>query len=300
MKLAAIDIGSNAVRLLIVNAFTYKGEFKTQRDLMVRVPLRLGDHVFQDGKILPNKAKKLVDTMKSFRHLMDVCNVDAYRAAATSAMRDAANGAELTDRVRQAADIDIELISGTMESDLIFQSIRPTIEKHPDRTFINIDVGGGSTEIVLFHGGKKADLRSFDIGTVRLLTDEVKPREWKKLNAWIDENLLGYNEITAFGTGGNIRKLKKLYFDGDRDHFTVPMLQRIHTHLASMTYRERMLDMELRYDRADVIVPAARIFRHVCARAKVKKLFVPKVAGLMVGLIRDLYAEHAAHSAVSK
>ncbi len=294
MKLAAIDIGSNAIRLLIVNAFMYNGEFRTQKDLMLRVPLRLGDQVFLDGKIHKNKAKRLIKTMKSFSHLMKVCDVEHYKACATSAMRDAKNGEVLVDAIKAASDIDIDIISGDLESNIIFESLRPTLERYPDRTFINVDVGGGSTELVIFRNAKIAASKSFNIGTVRLLNETVELKKWEELKAWIDLNISTSDKenFIGFGTGGNIRKISKLYFQDAQDHFQFEQLNEIYNHLNSLSFKERLLEMGLRNDRADVIAPASKIYRNVMFWAGFSRLYVPKVAGLSVGIIKELYTKH--------
>lgn len=291
MKLAAIDIGSNAIRLLIVNAYTFNGEFKTQKDLMLRVPLRLGDQVFLDGKIHKNKANRLIKTMKSFSYLMKVCDVEHYKACATSAMRDAENSEMLVDAVKASADIDIDIISGALESSIIFESLRPTLEKHPEKTFLNIDVGGGSTELVIFKGAKIHAAKSFDIGTVRLLNETVSQQKWKDMKAWIETNLSTSSHVIGFGTGGNIRKIAKIYLQ-EREYFNYELLNNIYGHLNSLTFRERLLEMGLRQDRADVITPASKIYKSVVDWGGISRLYVPKVAGLSVGIIKELYKQN--------
>lgn len=292
MKLAAIDIGSNAIRLLIVNAYTYNGEFKTQKDLMLRVPLRLGDQVFMDGKLHKNKVKRLIKTMKSFSHLMKVCDVEHYKACATSAMRDASNGEMIVDAVKAASDIDINIISGDLESNIIFESLRPTLEKHHDKTFLNVDVGGGSTELVIFKGAEIAANRSFDIGTIRLLNEMVEEQTWMDMKLWIAQKTKGSKGIIGFGTGGNIRKLSKLYLF-EEEYFSSKLMKNVYAHIGSMSFKQRLLDLGLRNDRADVIAPAAKIYNNVMEWADIQRLYVPKVAGLSVGIIKELYRKHS-------
>lgn len=290
MKLAAIDIGSNAVRLLIVNAFEKDGQLFTQKDLMVRVPLRLGDQVFLDGAILPNKVEKLKKTMQSFRNMMDVCSVEHYKACATSAMRDAANGKEVMKMIKKQAKIEIDVISGKKESEIIYQSLKPTLENHPDDYFINIDVGGGSTELIVLNGPKVIGVKSFQIGTIRLLNDMVEENEWDNMKNWLKKHIDKKISPIGFGTGGNIRKLKKLYLTNE-DFFSYPKMVKIVTHINDMSLKDRMAIYSLRYDRADVIAPASEIYLQCMKWGNIKKLFVPKAAGLVSGIINELFEE---------
>jgi len=290
VKLAAIDIGSNAVRLLIVNAFEKDGQLFTQKDLMVRVPLRLGDQVFLDGAILPNKVEKLKKTMQSFRNMMDVCSVEHYKACATSAMRDAANGKEVMKMIKKQAKIEIDVISGKKESEIIYQSLKPTLENHPDDYFINIDVGGGSTELIVLNGPKVIGVKSFQIGTIRLLNDMVEENEWDNMKNWLKKHIDKKISPIGFGTGGNIRKLKKLYLTNE-DFFSYPKMVKIVTHINDMSLKDRMAIYSLRYDRADVIAPASEIYLQCMKWGNIKKLFVPKAAGLVSGIINELFEE---------
>ena len=290
---AAIDIGSNAVRLLVkrVSVNEQTGEDKLSKDLLLRVPLRLGFDVFAKGKISKTRAKNLMRMMSACRQLMDIYNVAAYRACATSAMRDAKNGKELIKKIKREADINIEIINGQEEAQMIYNN---HIEFLGDRTgnYMYVDVGGGSTEVNFIVAGKLVFSKSFNIGTVRILTGGVSEAAWQNMRDMVEENVRGYENIEIIGSGGNINKLYKLVDTKDKTKKSLPVsaLSSIYEKLSSMTEKERMDIYNLKPDRADVIVPASRIFLTLAEVLKSKNIFVP-VIGLSDGIIDSLYLE---------
>ncbi|TNF24834.1 MAG: exopolyphosphatase [Bacteroidetes bacterium] len=292
LKFGAIDIGSNAVRLLITNVFEGPEGPVFKKASLVRVPVRLGEDVFNHGDISTKKADKLVDTMKAFRLLLGVHEVVSFRACATSAMRNSTNGEELVERVSEHAGIDIEIIQGKKEADIIFSN---HFEEKllPDRSYLYIDVGGGSTELTVFSENKPVASRSFRIGTLRLLSNKVEPQYWEKLLSWVEEKTAGLENLDAIGSGGNINKLYKMAEIPGRLPMDRAKLKELHVMLRTMTYEERIAKLGLNPDRADVIVPACEIFRAILKRAKIKNVIVPEF-GLSDGITRLLYEDHRA------
>ena len=289
---AAIDIGSNAARLLIkridCNA-TQKSDFK--KLLLLRVPLRLGFDVFKEGKLSKKKMEQIVRLLKAYRQLMKIYDVETYRACATSAMRDAKNGQEVLRAVKKETDISIEIISGQEEARMIYEN---HLECMQDRkgNYMYVDVGGGSTEINLLSDGVLCASASYNLGTVRLLNDAVKPEVWERLSADLASLTQGMKEISIIGSGGNINKLYRLAEKKDRKRqcFTVSALQSLYEELKPLTPEERMAQYALKQDRADVIVPAAQIFLRIAEVIGATRIFVP-VIGLADGIIDNLYLE---------
>lgn len=292
LKFGAIDIGSNAVRLLITNVFESAEGPVFKKASLVRVPVRLGEDVFVNGNIGPKKADKLVDTMKAFRLLLGVHEVVSFRACATSAMRNSTNGEELVERVSEHAGIDIEVIQGKKEADIIFSNHFEE-KLFPDRSYLYIDVGGGSTELTVFSENKPIASRSFRIGTLRLLNNKVEPQYWEKLLSWVEEKTAGLEKLDAIGSGGNINKLYKMAEIPGRLPMDRAKLKELHVMLRNMSYEERIAKLGLNPDRADVIVPACEIFRAVLKRAKIKDIIVPEF-GLSDGITRLLYEDYRA------
>lgn len=288
---AAIDIGSNAVRLLIKHVEEdINGVPHFSKVLLLRVPLRLGFDVFAMGKISEKKEKDMIRLMKSYRHLMKIYDVDNYRACATSAMRDAENGMHIIKRIRKKTDIPIEIIDGQEEAKMIYNN---HIEQMEDRkgNYIYVDVGGGSTEINLLSQGELVCSRSYNIGTVRILNQAVKESEWNRLRTDMAELALSYPQTNLIGSGGNINKLYRLAEKKDKKQLrmTVTTLRQLHESLKGLSVEERMTQFNLKPDRADVIVPAGEIFLTIADLMQATYIYVP-VIGLSDGIIDSLYA----------
>ena len=260
MKFAAIDIGSNAVRLLFSNVFDAGKKTVFKKMSLIRVPIRLGEDVFTNGEISAANSKRLLKTMFAFKNLIDVHEVISFRACATSAMRDAKNGREIVERIKENTGIEIEIVTGQAEADIIYAN---HIEEHldHDKAYLYIDVGGGSTELTLYSKNKVVAANSFNVGTIRMLTHKVADDTIANMKKWIHENVRpGEEGLMAIGSGGNINKIfsmsgkkegKPLHFDD---------VLSIYNHLMSFTYEERIKLLELNPDRADVIIPACEIF----------------------------------------
>ncbi len=288
---AAIDIGSNAVRLLIkcVDPLGDSPATALKKLMLLRVPLRLGFDVFAKGKVSPKRAENLLRLMKAYKQLMKIYEVDTYRACATSAMRDASNGPELLRKIKAETDIKIEIIAGEEEAAIVYAN---HAECTGDRTgnFLYVDVGGGSTEINLISEGKLVRSGSFNIGTVRILTDKVKPQEWTRLNDELTAMASQYTDINIIGSGGNINKLYKMASEKDvmRQQFSVKELARLYHLLKPLDVNQRMMRFALKPDRADVIIPAAEIFLNIASVIKAHYIMVP-VIGVADGIIDGLY-----------
>lgn len=288
---AAIDIGSNAVRLLIKHVEEdINGVPHFSKVLLLRVPLRLGFDVFAMGKISEKKEKDMIRLMKSYRHLMKIYDVDNYRACATSAMRDAENGMHIIKRIRKKTDIPIEIIDGQEEAKMIYNN---HIEQMEDRkgNYMYVDVGGGSTEINLLSQGELVCSRSYNIGTARILNQAVKESEWNRLRTDMAELALSYPQTNLIGSGGNINKLYRLAEKKDKKQLrmTVTTLRQLHESLKGLSVEERMTQFNLKPDRADVIVPAGEIFLTIADLMQATYIYVP-VIGLSDGIIDSLYA----------
>lgn len=289
----AIDIGSNAVRLLIKCVEEdEQGKAFFSKVLLLRVPLRLGFDVFAMGKIAEKKEKNMLRLMKVFRHLMKIYDVEDYRACATSAMRDAKNGKAIIKRIEKKTGIRIEIIDGQEEARMIYNN---HIECMEDRNgnYMYVDVGGGSTEINLLSQGTLVCSRSYNIGTVRILNNAVKDTEWERLRNDMQELALSYPGTNIIGSGGNINKLYRLADKKDKkkQRMTVETLHQLHEQLKKLSIEERMEKYQLKPDRADVIVPAGDIFLTIADLIHATHIYVP-VIGLADGIIDGLYASH--------
>ncbi|NLR77834.1 exopolyphosphatase [Chitinophaga eiseniae] len=292
MKLAAIDIGSNAARLLISEASpNSSGVMDFTKLNLVRVPLRLGFDVFTSNIISEKKAEQLINTIKSYRLLLDVYDVKYLKACATSAMRDATNGPEILQQVKEATGIDIKIISGQEEAAFIYEN---HVAEHLDTTksYLYIDVGGGSTELTLFSAGKQVFKESFNIGTIRLLQQQVTDVQWQQLKDFLKQQLKGAGPVYAIGSGGNINKIFSLSKRKEGKPLSLDTLKDYYKEFSSFTVEERIHLYNLREDRADVIVPALQIYVNVMRWADTPEIFVPKI-GLADGLIHALYEEIA-------
>ncbi len=290
MKFAAIDIGSNAVRLLFCNVYEEKGKTLFKKAELIRVPIRLGEDSFLNKKISKEKADKLVTAMKAFKNLIEVYDAVDYRACATSAMRDADNRYDIVERVKKEAGINIEVIDGKTEADIIYSN---HIEEHLDKSnnYLYIDIGGGSTEITLFSKNKAMVSQSFNIGTIRMLHNQIDKEYWNYFKNWITEITAGYKPLIAIGSGGNINKLFKM--SGRKPNKPLPTnkLKGMYEVLESYTYEERIKILGLNPDRADVIIPASKILLTVLKKADIEKLLVPQI-GLSDGIVHLLYEKH--------
>ena len=290
MKLAAIDIGSNAARLLITEVMdTPDGKTEFIKLNLVRVPLRLGFDVFEKGEISKPKVKKVVETIKAYRHLLNIYEVKHVIAAATSAMRDAKNSEDILRRVKLETDIDIEIISGDKEASLIYENhVAENMDK--DHSYLYIDVGGGSTELTFFAEGKLIFKESFNIGTIRLLKDKVEEKKWQEMKDYVKLATKDYKKVIAIGSGGNINKVFSLSKRKEGKPLSLETLRDFHKEFSSFSVADRMRQYKLREDRADVIVPALQIYINVMRWADAEEIFVPKI-GLADGLIHKLYEE---------
>ena len=288
LNIAAIDIGSNAARLLVKHVdIDIDGNQKLRKSLFLRVPLRLGMDVFNDGKLSDRRAYEFLHTMKAYRQLMKVYDVNIYRACATSAMRDAKNGKEVLKSIEKGAGIKIEIISGDEESQMVYDNHYSLMSG--EGNFLYVDVGGGSTEVSFISNGERLFSHSFNVGTIRLLNNKVKPDVLLGMKQKISEVTRDYGNIVIIGSGGNINKLFRLANKSEKtkDFLPVETLGRLYARLSKMSVEERMQAYSLKPDRADVIVPAAEIFLHVASSAHVEKIMVPNI-GLADGIINDL------------
>ena len=290
MILAAIDIGSNAARLLITEVTkdsTGKAIFNKQN--LVRVPLRLGFDVFENKIISPEKIKMFVETMKSFRHLINAYNVEAVKACATSAMRDAKNAGEIIALVAAESGINIEVIDGDTEANLIYENhVAENMDR--DHSYMYIDVGGGSTELSFFSNGILVYKRSFNIGTIRLLKNMVTFDHWEELKNTIKAVTKGHKAVVAIGSGGNINKVFSLSKRKEGRPLPLELLREYYNELQPMTVKQRIAKYNFRDDRADVIVPALQIYINIMRWAGAEEISVPKI-GLADGLIQHLWEE---------
>lgn len=286
---AAIDIGSNAVRLLIKSTGRDGEARGLKKELLVRVPLRLGFDVFAKGEVSDKKREDLVRLMKAYRHLIRIYDVDRLRACATSAMRDARNGPDIIREIRKETGIDIEIIAGSEEARIVYNNHIESRNGTSGR-YLYVDVGGGSTELNYLDNGMLVASGSFNIGTVRILTGKVRPEEWDALHRFIEENVVHGEDLAIIGSGGNINKLYKMAADKDREResFTVEELSRMYHSMATLGVKERMRRYGLREDRADVIIPAAEIFLNIASVTGARRIIVPTI-GVADGIIDGLY-----------
>ncbi|HRF76769.1 MAG TPA: exopolyphosphatase [Chitinophagales bacterium] len=290
MKFAAIDIGSNAIRLLIENVYeTPKGPV-FHKDSLIRVPVRLGEDAFIDGVISEEKTQMLVKAMISMKHIMEIHKVTAFKVCATSAMRDAKNSDEILARVKKEAGLEIQIISGDREGKTILGVPLDQIGLEPNDFYLYIDVGGGSTELAFLGNGKLIANRSFNIGTLRLLNDQVNDPEWREMLEWIKATKNNNFELSAIGVGGNINHVMKHYGKAGKPYLSISILKRVMMYMDDLSMGERVRELGLKPDRADVIVPALKIYINVMKWAGIEKIFVPK-QGLSDGLISQLYHE---------
>lgn len=291
MRLAAIDIGSNAARLLISDAVTNEqGKTQFQKLNLVRVPLRLGFDVFENKRISDEKEQMIINTIKSYKLLSDVYAVEHMKACATSAMRDASNGPAIIEKVREQTGIEIEIITGDAEASLIYENhVAENLDK--DHSYLYIDVGGGSTELTFFANGQLEFKRSFNIGTIRILKQQVDEFMWDEMRDFIKRETRGHErDMVAIGSGGNINKVFSISKRKEGKPLQLELLKDYYRELSSFTLQDRIRLYKMREDRADVIVPALSIYINVMRWANIEEIYVPKI-GLVDGLIQHLFEE---------
>ncbi|MDH7445678.1 Ppx/GppA phosphatase family protein [Aquimarina sp. 2201CG14-23] len=289
-KYGAIDIGSNAVRLLISSVHEEKGKTtRFKKTSLVRVPIRLGADVFLTNKVSEENINRMIDTMQAYQLLMKTHKVVRYKACATSAMREAQNGKDVVALIKEKTGIQIDIIDGSNEAAIIAMTdLHELINS--DATYLYVDVGGGSTEFTLYHNGQTIDSRSFKLGTVRLLNNVVSETIWKEVEAWIKRVTAMYPRISLIGSGGNINNIFKNSGKSIGKPLSFLYLSTYYELLNSMSYEERIWELNLNQDRADVILPATRIYLSAMKWSNARKIYVPKI-GLTDGIIKSLYSE---------
>lgn len=289
-KYAAIDIGSNAIRLLIVTVIEKEGRSPQFKKIsLVRVPIRLGADVFLKGEISEKNYLRLADALIAYKLLMQTHNVIRYRACATSAMREASNGTEIVQRIKKETGIEIQIIDGKDEATIIASTdLHDLIDT--DKSFLYVDVGGGSTEFTVFANGHTVTSKSFDLGTIRILNDMVRKSDWEEVKKWVKKNTAAYENINLIGSGGNINSIYK----SSEKRLGMPLsyfyLTNYYENLKSHSYHDRIFELQMNPDRADVIIPATHIFLSAMKWSNAEYIYVPKI-GLSDGIIRSLYNE---------
>lgn len=287
MLYAAIDIGSNAVRLLFANVFKKQGIIRVEKASLIRIPLQLGKDVFKSNKISSARAKKFINTMKAFKLLIDVYKPEDYIACATAAMREAENKEDILRKVKAETGLNIHLIDGALEAKII-RSANIKAFNNSDTLTLLIDVGGGSTELSLEKGNTLIDSKSFKLGTIRLLEEKYDKDIWNKIFKWLDQYKNDFGQINCLGTGGNINKYTKLYGDNEAKTLSYTALKKGYKELKNISANDRAEKYGLRPDRADVIVPAGKIYIEIMKHIQASAIFVPRV-GLVDGLVLGLY-----------
>ncbi|MFY7811152.1 MAG: ethanolamine ammonia-lyase reactivating factor EutA [Flavobacterium sp.] len=287
-RFAAIDIGSNAIRLLITNVVEQEGKpAQFNKSELFRVPIRLGKDSFTLGEISDQNQERMIKTMQAYKNLMDVYQIERYKACATSAMREAENAKEVVQKIFEESGIIIDIIDGKTEASIIASTDLKNYML-PEKNYLYVDVGGGSTEFSLFSKGQILASKSFRIGTVRLLHNMVNEAVWEEIKKWINKNTSEYEEVIIIGSGGNINKIFKLSGKTQDQPLSYLYLQNEYNKLNSMTYEERITEMSLNPDRADVIIPATKIYVKAMQWSRAKNIYVPKI-GLADGIIKAMY-----------
>lgn len=290
LKFAAIDIGSNAIRLLLSKVFENNDEPFFKKESLIRMPVRLGDDAFSSNVISDPKVEKLINTLIGFKYLIDAYQPIDLMACATSAMREAQNSAEIVENIQDKAGILLEVIDGKMEANIIFANhIERSLRKN--KSYLYIDVGGGSTELTLFTKRNNTISKSFNIGTVRLLKNLVNKSEWKKMKNWIRKVTDKFDAITGIGSGGNINKIFRLVAKKENKPLNYKEISSIYDNLKILSFEDRIRKFGLRPDRADVIIPASEIYLSVMNWANIKKMYVPQV-GIADGLVHIMYEKY--------
>ena len=290
MKFAAIDIGTNAVRLLIKEIVVKNDHLRVSKVSFTRVPLRLGEDVFETGNISDKKARNLVKIMRAFWYLMDVHEIEWFKVCATSAMREAGNVDYVIDMIKKEANVRVELIDGQQEADLIFRNFSVASFKSKS-DYLYIDVGGGSLELTLIRNGKRLRAKSFQIGTLRVIKGIVRDGEWDAVEEFLKYETENGESIIAIGTGGNINRLQRIILNPKNQPILISKIEKITAALKSQPFKEMVLKYSLKPDRADVIIPAAEIYLRIMKLARAKEIIVPKV-GLSDGIILKVHEEY--------
>lgn len=292
-KYGAVDIGSNAIRLLIVTVVEQEGrDTLFKKTSLVRVPIRLGAEVFLEGKISESNADRMVEAMTAFKLLMNTHGIKRFRACATSAMREASNGREIAERIEKESGLAINIIDGNDEAAIIASTDLKSLIQD-DKVFLYVDVGGGSTELTVFANGKNVASQSFKLGTVRLLEELVDVHMWDEMETWIKEKTKFYKNVCLIGSGGNINTIFKKSGKKLGKPLSYIYLSSYYERLNLLTYEERITELDMNPDRADVVVPATLIYLSAMKWSKSKNIFVPKI-GLSDGIIKSLYNEKIA------
>ncbi|MCE7864470.1 MAG: phosphatase [Bacteroidetes bacterium CHB5] len=295
MKLAAIDIGSNAIRFQVSSVLESKDQALFKKMEYVRFPLRLGHDVFTTNRISDKSIVKFKKLMHAFKLLLDLYEVDDYMLCATSAMRESENGQALADEIKKEFGLTIEIIGGQREAELINTAIRSYLS---NQAYLHIDVGGGSTELNIYFGGKKIKTRSFKVGSVRILENHDTPAVWSDMEYWIKENIKPeMGKVTAVGTGGNISKIYELAQLKPHRLMSLKRMGEVKEMVAKHSIEERIYKLQMNPDRADVIVPASSIYMRAMEWAKAKYIFVPEV-GLKDGMMLHLFERNSKQTKV--
>lgn len=290
LRFASIDIGSNAVRLFFCYVFETKLGPIFKKASLIRLPIRLGEDSFHQHEIEEHKVEELIAALKAFKQLMVAYRVISYKACATSAMRDAINSSEIISKIERETGIDIEVIDGQEEADLIFEN-EITKKLSNLKTQIYMDVGGGSTEFTVFHKGSRKYSRSFNIGTIRLKDNLVEKQSWKELKNWLSSVKKEYKPSTLIGSGGNINTLFKMSFLHPMVPLSKRRLKKLYKDLKALSYDEKIALLKMRPDRADVIIPATELFLLALSKTGATEIIVPQV-GLVDGIVHELYKEY--------
>ena len=289
-KYGAIDIGSNAIRLLVTTVIEKKGnDTLFKKTSLVRVPIRLGADVFVKGEISLKNASRMIDAMNAFQLLMNTHNITRYKACATSAMREASNGKEIAEIIEAKTGIKINIIDGDAEAAIIASTDLKSLLQR-DKVFLYVDVGGGSTELTIFANGDKVASHSFKIGTVRIINDMVEDAMWNEMKQWIKVQTKPFEKVEVIGSGGNINSIFKNSDKKSGMPLSYFYMVSFYELVKSYTNEERITEMDMNPDRADVIVPATKIYLSAMKWSGSKNIYVPKI-GLSDGIIKSLYSE---------
>ena len=292
-KYAAVDIGSNAIRLLITTVIEKEG-FPTQfkKTSLVRLPIRLGADVFLKGSISSGNYKRLLDAMHAYSLIIKTHNVVAFRACATSAMREAKNGQQIVSKLKAATGIDIQIIDGNDEAAIIASTdLKQLISDN--KVFLYVDVGGGSTEFTVFANGKNIVSHSFKLGTVRIINGMVEDVTWQQAKNWVTQHTKAYSKINVIGSGGNINSIYRFSENKVGQPLSYLFMSSFYEKVKQYDYNQRVFELKMNPDRADVIIPATRIYLSAMKWAKAKNMYVPKI-GLADGIVKQLYNERNA------
>ena len=292
-KYAAVDIGSNAIRLLIATVIEKEG-FPTQfkKTSLVRLPIRLGADVFLKGNVSPVNYQRLLDAMQAFSLIIKTHNVVAFRACATSAMREAKNGLEIVSKLKAATGIDIQIIDGNDEAAIIASTdLKQLISDN--KVFLYVDVGGGSTEFTVFANGQNIASHSFKLGTVRIINGMVEDAMWEQAQQWVTQHTKAYSKINVIGSGGNINSIYRFSEKKVGQPLSYLFMSNFYEKVKQYDYNQRVFELKMNPDRADVIIPATRIYLSAMKWAKAKNMYVPKI-GLADGIVKQLYNERNA------